>query len=81
MKILKDMLAEQRRNLEDLSNEVQRREVSPARVIRLMKIVSRNVDVLERMAAIIETVGKHSGLSTDKIDAQLDPELPGPKER
>ena len=81
MKILKDMLAEQRRNLEDLSNEVQRREVSPARVIRLMKIVSRNVDVLERMAAIIEAVGKQSGLSTDKIDAQLDPELPGPKDR
>jgi hypothetical protein len=51
---IKALLKQQHRELEDLMSEVQRKEVTPARVIRLMKIVRRNVELTERVVAILE---------------------------
>lgn len=45
---------QQHRELDDLSSEVQRKEITPARIIRLMKIVQRNVEICERIVSILE---------------------------
>ena len=66
---LKRMLAEQHAALSDLSSELQRKEVTPARVVRLMKIVSREVDILERMAKIFEAVDARLQRIESKPDA------------
>ena len=54
MQTLKQMLAEQHRNLDELSLEFQRKEVTPARVVRLMKLVKRNVDLVDRMVLLLD---------------------------
>lgn len=54
MEQLKDLLKQQHRDLHDLSSEVQRKEITPARIIRLMKIVQRNVEISERIVSILE---------------------------
>ena len=56
MDVLKQMLAEQQANLAELSSEVQRKEVTPVRVVRLIKIVSREVEILERMLKVLESI-------------------------
>ena len=54
MQTLKQMLAEQHRNLDELSLEFQRKEVTPARVVRLMKLVKRNVDLVDRVVLLLD---------------------------
>ena len=54
MQTLKQMLAEQHRNLDELSLEFQRKEVTPARVVRLMKLVKRNVELVDRMVLLLD---------------------------
>jgi hypothetical protein len=54
MQTLKEMLAEQHRNLDELSLEFQRKEVTPARVVRLMKLVKRNVDLIDRIVLLLD---------------------------
>jgi len=56
MDVLKQMLAEQQSNLAELSSEVQRKEVTRVRVVRLIKIVSREVEILERMVKVLESI-------------------------
>jgi hypothetical protein len=60
---LKAMLKEQDRALDDLSSELQRREVTPDRVVRLVKIVSSNVLIMQRMADLLERLAQESGTS------------------
>lgn len=54
MERLKALLKQQHSDLEDLSSEVQRKAITPARIIRLMKIVQRNVEINERIVALLE---------------------------
>ena len=54
MEYIKALLKQQHRELDELTSEVQRKEVTPARVIRLMKIVQRNVELSERIVNILE---------------------------
>lgn len=54
MEQLRELLVQQHRELDDLSSEVQRKEITPARIIRLMKIVQRNVEICERIVSILE---------------------------
>ena len=54
MEQLKELLKLQHRELDDLSAEVQRKEITPARFVRLMKIVRRNVEISQRIVAIME---------------------------
>jgi hypothetical protein len=54
METLKQMLAEQHRSLDELSLEFQRKEVTPARVVRLMKLVKRNVDLMDRVVLLLD---------------------------
>jgi hypothetical protein len=71
MERLREMLADQHRLLNDLSAELQRREVTPERVVRLVKIVGGNVRILEHMATILErTINKppESTLSGDGVN-------------
>ncbi len=56
MEHIKALLKQQHRELEELTSEVQRKEVTPARVIRLMKIVQRNVELSERIVSILESI-------------------------
>jgi hypothetical protein len=56
METLKQMLADQHRNLDDLSLEFQRKEVSPARVVRLMTLVKRNVLLMDRVVQLLDDV-------------------------
>ena len=51
---LRQLLSQQHRELDDLSSEVQRKEITPARIIRLMKIVQRNVEISERIVSVLE---------------------------
>jgi hypothetical protein len=53
---LKSLLQQQHRDLEELSSEA-RKEINPARVIRLMRIVQRNVEISERIVSILERQG------------------------
>jgi hypothetical protein len=57
LEYIKALLKQQHRELEELTSEVQRKEVTPARVIRLMKIVRRNVELSERIVTILEQMG------------------------
>jgi hypothetical protein len=57
MQQLKRMMKEQHRDLENLASEVQRKEITPDRIIRLMKIVKRNVEIIERITAVLEEMG------------------------
>ena len=57
MEYIKALLKQQHRELAELTSEVQRKEVTPARVIRLMKIVQRNVELSERIVNILEQMG------------------------
>ena len=57
MYAIKRMLKEQHQDLDDLTSEVQRREITPERVIRLMKVVRRNVQIIERMATVLDRMG------------------------
>ena len=51
---LRDLLKQQHRDLDDLSSEVQRKEITPERIIRLIKIVQRNAEISERIVSILE---------------------------
>jgi hypothetical protein len=63
---LKDLLRQQHRELNDLSSEVQRKEITPARIIRLMKIVQRNVEINERIVSILERTGAANETAEEK---------------
>ena len=65
MEQLKQLLTLQHRELEDLSSEVQRKEITPARIIRLMKIVQRNVEICERIVAVLERTQGTPAETTD----------------
>jgi hypothetical protein len=54
---IKALLKQQHADLEELAKEVQRREITPERMIRFMKIVQRNVEVSERIVSLIERSG------------------------
>ena len=54
MEQLRELLKQQHRDLNDLASEFQRKEITPARIIRLMKIVQRNVDISERIVSMLE---------------------------
>ena len=69
------MLAEQQRHTEALTTEVQRKDITPARVARLMKIVSRNLEIIERLIHVVEAIAQQAGISTEKIDADLHTEM------
>ena len=56
METLKQMLAEQHRSLDELSLEFQRKEVTAARVVRLMKLVKRNVDLMDRVVLVLDDI-------------------------
>ena len=66
MEKLRDLLRQQHRDLEDLSSEVQRKEITPARIIRLMKIVQRNVEISERIVSILERTGAATETAEEK---------------
>lgn len=51
---MKKMLAEQRASLQELTSEIQRKEVTPSRIVRLIKIVFMNIEAVERLAVIVE---------------------------
>lgn len=57
MEQLKALLKQQHRDLDELTSEVQRKEITPQRIIRLMKIVQRSVEISERIVAILERTG------------------------
>ena len=57
MQQIKALLKQQHADLDDLATEVQRKEITPDRVIRFMKIVQRNVEISERIVALIERAG------------------------
>jgi hypothetical protein len=54
MEQLRDLLRQQHRDLADLASEFQRKDITPARIIRLMKLVQRNVEISERIVSILE---------------------------
>ena len=56
MEQLKALLKQQHRDLEDLASEIQRKEVTPARMIRLIKIVQRNAEISERLVSALERI-------------------------
>jgi hypothetical protein len=65
LEYIKALLKQQHRELDELTSEVQRKEVTPARVIRLMKIVQRNVELCERIVTLLE----RSGVANEPADA------------
>lgn len=65
MERIKALLKQQHRELDELTSEVQRKEVTPARIIRLMKIVQRNVELSERIVTMLE----QSGLAKESSEA------------
>ena len=65
MQQLKRMLAQQHNDLEELMSELQRKEITPDRIIRLVKIVRRNVELMERMSALLEAMGAPDVPDTD----------------
>jgi hypothetical protein len=65
---LRQLLTQQHRELEDLSAEVQRKEITPARIIRLMKIVQRNVEICERIVSVLE---RTQGTARETPDERL----------
>jgi hypothetical protein len=54
MEQLKALIKQQNRDIEDLASEFQRKDITPARILRLLKIVQRNVELNERMIGVIE---------------------------
>ena len=50
---VKGLLREQRRDIEDLSDELQRKDITPVRILRLLKIVARNTDMMDRIVGIL----------------------------
>jgi hypothetical protein len=88
MQELRRMLDEQHRLLNDLSAELQRKEVTPQRVVRLMKIVSGNVRILERLMIVVERLSnqldqiidgqagsaERGGLTATPLSARTPPE-------
>ncbi len=54
METIRKLLAEQRAGLQELTSEIQRKEVTPSRIVRLMKIVSMNIEAMERLASIVD---------------------------
>lgn len=56
METLKQLVAEQHKNLAELSLEFQRKEVTPARVVRLMRLVTRNVEIIDRVTRLLESM-------------------------
>jgi hypothetical protein len=72
MQQLKRMLGQQHNDLEELTSELQRKEVTPDRVIRLIKIVRRNLELLERMAAVLDAMGAPDIPDTDLPQRLLD---------
>lgn len=57
MQQLKRLLAQQHKDLDELATEVQRKEITPDRIVRLMKIVQRSVEISERIVTIMERSG------------------------
>lgn len=51
------LLKQQHADLDDLATEVQRKEITASRILRLMKIVQRNVEVCERIVALLDAAG------------------------
>lgn len=51
---VKNLLREQRRDIEDLTAELQRKEITPVRILRLMKIVARNADIMDRIISVLD---------------------------
>jgi hypothetical protein len=51
---LRALLKQQDRDLTELLSEVERKEITRERTIRLMKIVQRNLEISERIVAILE---------------------------
>lgn len=54
MERLRALLKQQDRDLTELAAEVERKEITRDRIIRLMKIVQRNLEISERIVAILE---------------------------
>jgi hypothetical protein len=54
MEQLKGLLKQQHQHLEELSTEIQRKEITQSRVLRLMRMVQRNVEITERIVEILE---------------------------
>lgn len=53
---LKELIKQQHRDLNDLASEFQRKDITPARILRLMKLVQRNVEISERIVSMLERV-------------------------
>ena len=65
MQQIKQMLALQHQDLDELMSEVQRKEVTPARITRLLKMVKRNAEILERLVAVLDAMGAPDVPDTD----------------
>jgi hypothetical protein len=52
---VKALLRDQKRDIQDLSAELQRKEITPVRILRLMKIVARNADMMDRLVGYLES--------------------------
>ena len=57
MRQLKALIRQQQKDLDDLSTEIQRKQVTPERIVRLMKMVQRNLEISDRIVAIMERSG------------------------
>lgn len=65
MQQLKRMLNQQHQDLEELTSELQRKEITPDRLIRLIKVVRNNMEVIVRMASVLEAMGAPDMPNTD----------------
>ena len=72
MQQLRKMLSQQHQDLEELTSELQRKEITPIRVIRLIKIVRRNVELLDRIATVMEAMGAPDVQDTDLPQRLMD---------
>jgi hypothetical protein len=68
MEQLKGLLKQQHDDLNELSAEVQRKEITPSRIIRLMKMVERNVEITEHIVSILE---RSDGIAKEALTIRL----------
>jgi hypothetical protein len=54
---LKALIHQQHKDLDDLSAEIQRKQITPERIVRLMKMVQRNLEISERIVTLMERSG------------------------
>ncbi len=62
----RSMVIMQLKQLEDLASEIQRKEVTAERIMRLIRIVHRNVELSEHLAEVLGVVPKSNRQSFTK---------------